>query len=170
MNKPPCNCNVSTGIHDGLTFGKGTLDAHGFWEFPCFECARAAEIRDQEPEGTYWPWDKKAAAETTSMEINILNKVSCHLNDAEYEFLKQALAVDTPDQARKDRKLTNIVLKPRFRKFFTSKTKNEEIIGKEFKVICKSTAANDLWVIEIENERIFAYEEEICFIDYNKSN
>lgn len=102
MNKPPCNCSVSTGIHDGLTFGKGELSSNGFWEFPCFECARHAEIRDQEPEGTYWPWEKQAAAETKSQEITILHKVRELLTDAEYEFLKQALAVDTPEQAIKD--------------------------------------------------------------------
>ena len=61
---PPCNCSVSTGIHDGLTFGKGDLDPHGFWEFPCFECARIAEERDNEPTGTYWPWEKQVSAES----------------------------------------------------------------------------------------------------------
>ena len=33
------NCKCSTGIHEGLTFGAGRLDRHGFWEFPCRECA-----------------------------------------------------------------------------------------------------------------------------------
>lgn len=36
-------CNVSTGIHDGLTFGMGELDHNGFWEHPCYECARKWE-------------------------------------------------------------------------------------------------------------------------------
>lgn len=33
-------CSVSTGIHDGLTFGSGNLDFNGFWEHPCNTCAR----------------------------------------------------------------------------------------------------------------------------------
>ena len=88
---PPCNCSVSTGIHDGLTFGKGDLDPHGFWEFPCFECARIAEERDNEPTGTYWPWEKQVSAETKSQEIIILHKVREALSDTEYEFLKNIL-------------------------------------------------------------------------------
>lgn len=31
-------CLVSTGIHEGTTFGKGKLDFNGFWEFPCAIC------------------------------------------------------------------------------------------------------------------------------------
>lgn len=31
-------CGVSTGIHGGLTFGTGNLDANGFWEFQCVPC------------------------------------------------------------------------------------------------------------------------------------
>jgi len=42
MNHPCGNlkCSTSTGIHDGLTFGSGRLDEHGYWEFPCAICAR----------------------------------------------------------------------------------------------------------------------------------
>ena len=39
---PVCNnnqCSVSTGIHDGLTFGSGKLDDYGFWEHPRRTCA-----------------------------------------------------------------------------------------------------------------------------------
>lgn len=36
-------CCVSTGIHDGLTFGSGELDYNGFWEKPCHVCARGYE-------------------------------------------------------------------------------------------------------------------------------
>ncbi len=47
-------CHISTGIHDCLTFGTGKLDGHGFWEHPCYACARAHE--DQFPEdGPCWP-------------------------------------------------------------------------------------------------------------------
>ncbi len=48
------NCHVSSGIHDCLTFGTGNLDANGFWENPCHECAR--EHEKQFPEcGPCWP-------------------------------------------------------------------------------------------------------------------
>ena len=33
-------CSCSTGIHDGLTFGRGRLDEYGYWDFPCAACAR----------------------------------------------------------------------------------------------------------------------------------
>ena len=47
-------CKVSSGIHDCLTFGTGKLDANGFWESGCYECARAHE--EQFPEcGPCWP-------------------------------------------------------------------------------------------------------------------
>jgi hypothetical protein len=36
---------VSSGIHEGLTFGSGTLDFNGFWSNPCMVCARDYERR-----------------------------------------------------------------------------------------------------------------------------
>lgn len=48
------NCKVSSGIHDCLTFGTGRLSDNGFWENPCYECARAHE--EQFPDcGPCWP-------------------------------------------------------------------------------------------------------------------
>lgn len=38
-------CSASSGIHGGLTFGRGDLDFNGYWEFPCELCARKAEKR-----------------------------------------------------------------------------------------------------------------------------
>lgn len=41
---PACgnlDCNCSTGVHEGLTFGTGDLDLHGFWEHGCRPCAAA---------------------------------------------------------------------------------------------------------------------------------
>ena len=38
MRERPCGnpeCAVSSGIHEGLTFGSGTLDFNGFWSVPC---------------------------------------------------------------------------------------------------------------------------------------
>ncbi len=49
-------CCCSTGIHDGLTYGQGKLDPNGFWEHPCWECARKAEVADGVVEGEYWPF------------------------------------------------------------------------------------------------------------------
>lgn len=40
-DNPACCC--STGICGAPTFGSGGLDANGYWEFPCDECARAFE-------------------------------------------------------------------------------------------------------------------------------
>ena len=34
-------CSCSTGIHEGLTFGRGDLDEFGYWEFPCRICAES---------------------------------------------------------------------------------------------------------------------------------
>jgi len=48
------DCHVSSGIHDCLTFGTGELSDSGFWEHPCYECAR--EHERQFPEcGPCWP-------------------------------------------------------------------------------------------------------------------
>ncbi len=48
-------CGVSTGIHDGLTFGSGDLDMNGFWERPCEKCARLHEKLYPE-DGKCWPF------------------------------------------------------------------------------------------------------------------
>jgi len=57
-NRPCGNpkCGVSTGIHDGLTFGHGNLNMNGYWAFPCYVCARAHE--KEYPEDTpCWPFE-----------------------------------------------------------------------------------------------------------------
>ena len=36
-------CCFSTGIDESITAGQGELDALGFWEFPCHECARKGQ-------------------------------------------------------------------------------------------------------------------------------
>lgn len=50
-------CSVSTGIHDGLTFGTGKLSNNGFWSKPCYECARAYE-KQFPNSGECWPFVK----------------------------------------------------------------------------------------------------------------
>jgi hypothetical protein len=57
MFKDGCNdpdCSVSTGIHEGLTFGRGDLDLNGFWSIPCEPCARAWEMKYPE-DAPCWP-------------------------------------------------------------------------------------------------------------------
>lgn len=48
-------CCVSTGIHEGFTFGSGRLDFYGYWEIPCHICAREHERRFPE-DGRCWPF------------------------------------------------------------------------------------------------------------------
>lgn len=52
----PENCGTSTGICEGLTFGTGKLDFNGYWEFPCWSCARKHEVSHPEA-GACWPYD-----------------------------------------------------------------------------------------------------------------
>lgn len=54
---------ASTGIHDdmnskisGFTFGFGEPDEHGYFDLPDPVAARAAELRDNVPVGSYWPF------------------------------------------------------------------------------------------------------------------
>ena len=56
------NCNISTGIHDGPTIGYGELDSNGYWEFPCYECARIYESHTKEE---CWPFKKKEKINAT---------------------------------------------------------------------------------------------------------
>ena len=53
------NCQVSTGIHGVTTVGQGSLDFYGFWEYPCYQCARYLEGMLQEP---VWPHTEKDLA------------------------------------------------------------------------------------------------------------
>jgi len=51
-------CIASTGIHGLTTFGQGELDPNGFWEFPCYECARRYEAKYPDS-GPCWPHTKE---------------------------------------------------------------------------------------------------------------
>lgn len=47
-------CEISTGVCGRPTFGTGKLDDYGYWESPCWECAKA--WKEQYPEdGPCWP-------------------------------------------------------------------------------------------------------------------
>lgn len=48
---PKCGnpkCRVSTGIHEGLTFGRGKLDSFGYFSEPCRVCAEAWDADREE--------------------------------------------------------------------------------------------------------------------------
>lgn len=54
------NCCASTGIHDGLTFGKGKLSDNGYWQFPCQPCARAWDKENPNfQDGPAWPFPEE---------------------------------------------------------------------------------------------------------------
>jgi hypothetical protein len=53
---PACgnrNCACSTGICERLTFGSGELNDCGYWEFPCWTCAR--DYEKENPGENAWP-------------------------------------------------------------------------------------------------------------------
>ena len=41
-----------------MSVGRGELDFNGFWEFPCYVCAREAEKKHPEW-GNVWPYSKE---------------------------------------------------------------------------------------------------------------
>jgi hypothetical protein len=53
---PACgnpNCSCSTGVCERLTFGSGELNNCGYWEFPCWTCAR--DYEKENPGENVWP-------------------------------------------------------------------------------------------------------------------
>ena len=54
--RPTCNCLCSSGLNGELTFGKGNLSQNGYWQYPCYACARWHE--KELPMYTYWPRKK----------------------------------------------------------------------------------------------------------------
>lgn len=61
------HCSISTGIHDGLTFGSGELDDFGYWSRPCDPCARAWE-RAHPEDGKCWPFARAIATHDSAEE------------------------------------------------------------------------------------------------------
>jgi len=65
MSKKACGnpqCCVSSDLGGSFTFGSGTLDDNGYWEYPCSICARKHE--EKFPHGLpCWPFTKKVADE-----------------------------------------------------------------------------------------------------------
>lgn len=58
--KNGCNdpeCGASTGLHEGVTFGKGFIFESGFFELPCRPCAKAwDELHPNDEFGPAWPF------------------------------------------------------------------------------------------------------------------
>ncbi len=67
----PCgnpDCAASSGIHEGLTFGSGTLDFNGFWSKPCATCARDFERRHPEA-APCWPFEDEEVLPEATREV-----------------------------------------------------------------------------------------------------
>lgn len=52
------DCGVSSGICDELTFGRGELGDHGYWEIPCRVCAESFEREHPGTAKQYGVWPK----------------------------------------------------------------------------------------------------------------
>jgi hypothetical protein len=52
---PHLKCAVTTTISGHFAFGSGVLDEFGFWENPCYDCARDHEKRYPN-DGACWPF------------------------------------------------------------------------------------------------------------------
>jgi len=52
------NCSTSTGICGSTTHGYGLTDDNGYFENPCFLCARFYEKLEEVKVGTHWPFPK----------------------------------------------------------------------------------------------------------------
>jgi len=48
-------CLASSCMSEAVSFGRGELDTHGFWEFGCYHCARAWEQNQPEYDEA-WPF------------------------------------------------------------------------------------------------------------------
>lgn len=49
-------CGISAGIHGGITVGQGKLDHNGYWEKPCYICARKLE-KEHPEDYPVWPFE-----------------------------------------------------------------------------------------------------------------
>jgi len=54
-NEDHSQCCWSSGVHEGLTVGQGELDSNGYWQRPCYYCARERE-QDHPEEYPIWPF------------------------------------------------------------------------------------------------------------------
>ena len=101
---PACgdpNCSVSSGICSRLTFGSGELSSYGYWENPCYVCARDYERRQLADTNGHceavWPpmtGDDfiKLCEEATELNELIATSAMNLLNDSE-EKLKAVIGI-----------------------------------------------------------------------------
>lgn len=63
------DCAMSTGVHEGLTFGRGDIDFNGYWDIPCAICARAWEKKHPD-DAPCWPFEPElhTSADTVDLE------------------------------------------------------------------------------------------------------
>jgi hypothetical protein len=91
-------CKASTNINEDPSFGTGELDDYGFWEYPCYECARAFE--KLHPEYKCWPYQaelgsdlEKALEKVDIPTVNFLNaEYDCCPEEEENEDEDEILA------------------------------------------------------------------------------
>lgn len=88
LGQKPCghpDCSVSTGIDGSLAFGRGELDSNGYFEHPCYPCARAYE-KSNPKAGKCWPfslprpWLKRDFEDKTVYEMGVAYVIE-HLNE-----------------------------------------------------------------------------------------
>lgn len=56
FHKKVVDCNVSQGICESITFGSGEINEHGYFQYPCYFCARRHEEIGNLKRGTCWPF------------------------------------------------------------------------------------------------------------------
>lgn len=85
------NCGASQGICESLTFGRGHLDEHGYWQIPCAICARDHERRFPES-GACWPFDVTKQVKPIPL-FKKGEKVNLYLISSKYGYDKYLSAV-----------------------------------------------------------------------------
>lgn len=93
-------CGASTGICGSITFGSGELDTNGYWEFPCFACARDFEKAHPE-HSSCWPFEEPTRAQELVAEAEILAMTKDHLAKAQ-RLLGNLVASMRMRKARED--------------------------------------------------------------------
>jgi hypothetical protein len=124
------DCNISTGLHEGLTFGSGDLDHNGYWEYPCEKCARAWE-KHRPHDAPCWPFGINRAKALQS-EMRMLASAKNHI-------AKVLMLLKDLTEAMTDRKKEEEGDEP-YRRTFSAKYDEEFIRGD---VINAIAIAND---------------------------
>ncbi len=86
------DCGASSGICDELTFGRGELDDHGYWEIPCRACAEAFEREHPGTAKQYGVWPSVSVSRFTCCRKN-------HTTARSFEEAQEALDYAEEDPA-----------------------------------------------------------------------